>query len=133
MNMAENADFPRPWRFHSDDASSPADGATFLGRFTGVIEEGLTRDYGAKPVARFVEEGTGEEISIWLFAQALLDRMVKLAPEKDELVEIKYLGKKKSKTSTRSYQNFQVTAPERQKADLSWASLGASDVEEDEE
>lgn len=131
--MADQAEFPRPWRFHSDDPNTPADGAVFRGRFTGVIEEGLTRDYGAKPVARFIAEDTGEEISIWLFAQALLDRMAKLAPEKDELVVIEYLGKKKSKSSTRSYQNFRVTAPERPSVGLTWGALAASDVDEDEE
>lgn len=125
--------YPRAWKFHSDDASKPADGPVFEGRFTGVIEEGQTQDYGAKPVARFIQEGTGEEISIWLFAQALLDRMAKLAPEKDELVRIEYLGKKKSTKSTRSYQNFKVTAPERPQANLSWASLGAPVEEEDDE
>lgn len=131
--MADNTEFPRPWRFHSDDPSVAADGPVFEGRFTGVIEEGLTRDYGAKPVARFIDEHTGEEISIWLFAQALLDRLSKLAPEKDELVRIEYLGKKKSKSSTRSYQNFKVTAPERQSVGLTWGALAANDVEEDEE
>lgn len=125
--------YPRPWKFHSDDPSVPVDGPVFRGRFTGVIEQGETKDYGAKPVARFIEEDTDEEISIWLFAQALLDRMAKLAPEKDELVVIEYLGKKKSKTSTRSYQNFRVTAPERPQVSLSWASLGANDLEEDDE
>lgn len=131
--MAESTGYPRPWKFHSDDPSVPADGPVFEGRFTGVIEAGETRDYGAKPVARFIQEDSGEEISIWLFAQALLDRMSKLAPEKDELVRIEYLGKKKSKTSTRSYQNFRVTAPERPTVGLTWGALAANDVEEDDE
>lgn len=130
--MADNSGYPRPWKFHSDDPDSPADGTTFVGRFTGVIEAGETRDYGSKPVARFIQEDTGEEISIWLFAQALLDRMSKLAPEKDELVQIEYLGKKKSKTSTRSYQNFRVTAPERPVQTMTWGALAASEDEDEE-
>lgn len=128
--MTDSTGFPRSWKFHSTDGD--ADGATFLGRFTGVIEQGETRDYGAKPVARFVHEETGEEISIWLFHQALLDRLAKLAPEKDELVQIDYLGKVKSKTSTRSYQNFRVTAPERPVQTLSWGALAATEDEEDD-
>lgn len=130
--MAENNGFPRAWRFHSDDASVPADGEVFLGRFTGVIEQGETRDYGSKPVARFLHEETGEEISIWLFQQALLDRMAKLAPEKDELVKVEYLGKVKSKTSSRSYRNFRVTAPERPVQTMTWGALAATEEDEEE-
>ncbi len=130
--MADSVDFPRPWKFHSDDPNVPADGPTFLGRFTGVIEAGETA-YGAKPVARFIEEASGEEISIWLFNQALLDQLSKLAPEKDELVRIDYHGKKKSKTSTRSYQSFKASAPERPVQALSWGALAASEEEEEDE
>ena len=129
--MADTADFPRSWKFHSDQGD--ADGPVFEGRFTGIIELGETRDYGSKPVARFVEEATGEEVSIWLFHQALNDRLIKLAPEKDELVKIEYQGKKKSKTSTRSYQAYRVTAPERPSVALSWAALGAPEEEEEDD
>ena len=128
--MTDSVDFPRAWRFHSDDGD--ADGPTFLGRFTGVIEAGETA-YGPKPVARFITEDTGEEISIWLFNQALLDQLSKLAPEKDELVKIDYHGKKKSKTSTRSYQSFKASAPERQVQVLSWGSLAATEEEEEDD
>lgn len=128
--MSDAVEFPRAWRFHSDEGD--ADGATFLGRFTGVIEAGET-SYGTKPVARFVEEETGEEISIWLFNQALLDQLSKVAPEKDELVKIDYLGKKKSKTSKYSYQSFKVSAPERPAVALSWAALGAVEEEAEDE
>lgn len=129
--MSDSVDFPRPWKFHSDDASNPADGATFVGRFTGVIEAGET-SYGPKPVARFVEEASGEEISIWLFNQALLDQLSKLAPAKDELVKIDYHGKKTSKTSGRKYQSFKASAPERPVAELSWAALGATEDEDED-
>lgn len=128
--MADSVDFPRPWKFHSDDPAVPADGPSFRGRFTGVIEAGET-SYGPKPVARFVEEDSGEEISIWLFNQALLDQLSKLAPEKDELVVIDYHGKKTSKTSGRKYQSFKATAPERPVQALSWGALAVT--EEDEE
>lgn len=127
--MSESVDFPRAWRFHSDDGE--ADGPVFVGRFTGVIEQGET-SYGAKPVARFVEEETGEEVSIWLFNQALTDQLAKLAPEKDELVRIEWHGKKRSKTSGRSYQSFKASAPERPAVALSWAALGAVEEEEEE-
>lgn len=127
--MSESVDFPRPWRFFSDEGD--ADGPTFLGRFTGVIEAGETA-YGSKPVARFTVEDTGEEVSIWLFQQALLDQLSKLEPEKGELVRIDYHGKKKSKTSTRSYQSFKASAPERPVQALSWASLAVQEEEDDE-
>lgn len=128
--MSDSVDFPRAWRFHSDEGD--ADGATFLGRFTGVIESGETA-YGTKPVARFVGEASGEEISIWLFNQALLDQLSKLAPEKNELVKIDYHGRKTSKTSGRKYQSFKASAPERPVQVLSWAALGAVEEEEDDE
>jgi hypothetical protein len=128
--MSDSVDFPRPWKFHSDEGD--ADGATFLGRFTGIIEAGETA-YGTKPVARFVNEESGEEISIWLFNQALLDQLSKLAPEKDELVKIDYHGRKTSKTSGRKYQSFKASAPERPVMALSWAALGAPEEEEDDE
>jgi len=127
--MSDSVDFPRAWKFHSDNGD--ADGPTFLGRFTGIIEQGES-SYGPKPVARFVEEGTGEEISIWLFNQSLLDQLSKLAPEKDELVKIDYHGKKKSKTSNRSYQSFKATAPERPVVALSWGSLAITEEDEEE-
>lgn len=127
----ETVGFPRPWKFHSDDPSVPADGASFRGRFTGVIEAGET-SYGAKPVARFIEEASGEEISIWLFNQALLDQLSKLAPEKDELVVIDYHGKKTSKTSGRKYQSFKATAPERPVQALSWGALAVTEDEDEE-
>jgi hypothetical protein len=128
----ETVGFPRPWKFHSDDPSAPADGASFRGRFTGVIEAGET-SYGSKPVARFIEEDSGEEISIWLFNQALLDQLSKLAPEKGELVVIDYHGKKKSKTSSHSYQSFKATAPERPVQALSWGSLAVTEEEDEED
>lgn len=129
--MSDSNGFPRGWKFHSD--SGDADGEIFLGRFTGVIEQGETKDYGAKPVARFIHEETGEERSIWLFTQVILDKMVKLAPETGELVEIKYLGKKKSKSSTRTYANYSVTAPEREVKNMSWAELGTPEYEDEDE
>lgn len=128
--MSDSVDFPRAWKFHSDEGD--ADGAVFLGRFTGVIEAGETA-YGTKPVARFVEEETGEEISIWLFNQALLDQLSKVAPEKDELVKIEWHGKKTSKTSGRKYQSFKASAPERPVVALSWAALGAPEEEEEDD
>lgn len=127
--MSESVDFPRPWKFHSDEGD--ADGPVFVGRFTGVIEQGET-GYGPKPVTRFVEEETGEEVSIWLFNQSLLDQLSKLAPEAGELVRIEYHGKKTSKTSGRKYQSFKAVAPERPTQALSWAALGVSEEEEDE-
>lgn len=127
--MSDSVDFPRPWKFHSDEGD--ADGATFLGRFTGVIEAGET-SYGSKPVARFIHEESGEEISIWLFNQALLDQLSKLAPEAGELVKIDYHGRKTSKTSGRKYQSFKASAPERPAQALSWAALGTPDEEEEE-
>lgn len=129
--MSDSVDFPRAWRFHSDEGD--ADGPTFVGRFTGVIEQGETGSYGPKPVARFVEEETGEEISIWLFNQALLDQLAKLSPEKDELVKIEWHGKKTSKTSGRKYQSFKVVAPERPVVQLSWAALAVPEEEDGEE
>lgn len=129
MNMADTVEFPRAWKFHSDNGD--ADGPSFVGRFTGVLEQGETA-YGPKPVARFIHEESGEEISIWLFNQALLDQVAKLAPEAGELVKIDYMGKKKSKTSTRSYQSFKASAPERPQAALSWGSLAATEEEDDE-
>lgn len=126
--MADSVEFPRAWRFHSDEGN--ADGPVFEGRFTGLIESGET-GYGPKPVARFVEEGTGEEVSIWLFNQALVDQLAKTAPEKDELVRIEWHGKKTSKTSGRKYQSFKVIAPERPQAVLSWAALAVNDEEEE--
>lgn len=128
--MSDTVEFPRAWRFFSDEGD--ADGATFLGRFTGVIEAGET-SYGTKPVARFVEEATGEEVSIWLFQQALLDQLSKIAPEKGELVKIDYHGKKTSKTSGRKYQSFKASAPERPVQELSWAALGAVEEEAEDE
>lgn len=128
--MTDAVDFPRPWKFHSDEGD--ADGPTFLGRFTGIIEAGETA-YGTKPVARFIHEDSGEEISIWLFNQALLDQLSKVAPEKDELVQIDYHGRKTSKTSGRKYQSFKVSAPERPVQALSWAALGAVEEEEEDE
>lgn len=128
--MSESVDFPRTWRFFSDEGD--ADGATFEGRFTGIIEQGETA-YGAKPVARFVEEATGEEVSIWLFQQALLDQLSKLSPEKDELVKIEWHGKKTSKSTGRKYQSFKASAPERPVVQLSWASLGTPEEEDEEE
>lgn len=128
--MSDSVDFPRAWRFHSDDGE--ADGAVFRGRFTGIIEQGETT-YGTKPVARFVEEASGEEVSIWLFNQSLLDQLSKLAPEKDELVEIAWHGKKRSKSTGRNYQAFKATAPERPVVALSWAALAVNDEEEIEE
>lgn len=127
--MSESADFPRAWKFHSDN--DDADGPVFRGRFTGVIEAGET-SYGPKPVARFVNEADGEEVSIWLFNQSLLDQLSKLAPEKDELVEIAWHGKKRSKSTGRNYQSFKATAPERPVQALSWAALGAVEEEEEE-
>lgn len=131
VNMSDDSNpFPKAWRFHSD--TGDADGTVFRGRFTGVIEAGETRDYGTKPVARFIQEDTDTEYSIWLFQQALLDRVVKIAPEKGELIVIEYLGKKKSKTSSRTYASFRVTAPERLVEILTWDSLAVHD-EEDED
>lgn len=127
--MADSVDFPRAWRFHSD--TDDADGPVFSGRFTGLIEQGETT-YGSKPVARFIEEGSGEEVSIWLFNQSLLDQLSKVAPEKDELVEITWMGKKKSKSTGRNYQAFRVSAPERPTEVLSWASLAVPEEEEEE-
>lgn len=127
--MSESVDFPRPWMFHND--SGDADGPVFEGRFTGIIEEGETQ-YGTKPVARFVEEATGEEVSIWLFNQALQDQLVKLAPEKGELVKIEWHGKKRSKTTGRNYQSFKASAPERPVVQLSWAALAVPEEEEEE-
>lgn len=129
--MTDSVDFPRAWKFHSD--TGDADGPTFVGRFTGVIESGETASYGPKPVARFVEEETGEEISIWLFNQALLDQLSKLSPEKDELVKIDYHGRKTSKTSGRKYQSFKASAPERPVQALSWGSLAVHEEEDDSE
>lgn len=127
--MSESADFPRPWKFHSDEGD--ADGPVFIGRFTGVIEGGET-SYGTKPVARFVEDVTGEEVSIWLFNQSLLDQLSKLAPEKDELVKIEWHGKKTSKSTGRKYQSFKASAPERPVQALSWGDLGTAEEEEEE-
>ena len=128
--MSDSVDFPRPWKFHSDEGD--ADGATFLGRFTGLIESGETA-YGTKPVARFVHEESGEEVSIWLFNQSLLDQLSKLEPEKDELVKIDYHGRKTSKTSGRKYQSFKASAPDRPVQQLTWASLGTHEEETEEE
>lgn len=130
--MSESTDFPRAWRFHSDEGD--ADGPVFEGRFTGVIEMGLTQSYGEKPVARFIEEGSGEEVSIWLFAYSLQDQLKKLKPEKDELVRIEWRGKKKAKTPPyRNYHAFKATAPERPVKEVSWADLGSADDEEVED
>lgn len=128
--MSESTDFPRAWRFHSDEGD--ADGPVFRGRFTGVIEQGETA-YGPKPVARFVHEDSGEEISLWLFNQSLLDQLSKLKPDTDELVEVTWLGKKKSKTSKYSYQAFKATAPDRPQVALSWGDLAVADEEVEEE
>lgn len=127
--MTDSVDFPRAWRFHSD--TDDADGPVFRGRFTGLIEQGETT-YGSKPVARFIDEDSGDEVSIWLFNQSLLDQLSKVAPEKDELVEITWMGKKKSKSTGRNYQAFRVTAPERPVEVLSWASLAIPEEEEEE-
>lgn len=127
--MSDSVDFPRAWKFHSD--TGDADGATFLGRFTGLIEQGET-SYGSKPVARFVDEASGEEVSIWLFNQSLLDQLSRLAPEKDELVKIEWHGKKTSKSTGRKYQSFKATAPDRATVALSWGDLAAVEEEEDE-
>lgn len=127
--MSDSVDFPRAWKFHSDEGD--ADGATFLGRFTGLIEAGETA-YGSKPVARFVEEASGEEVSIWLFNQALTDQLSKLRPEAGELVKIDYHGRKTSKTSGRKYQSFKASAPERQTQALSWGDLATVEEEDDE-
>ena len=127
--MSDSVDFPRAWRFHSDEGD--ADGPVFRGRFTGVIEQGET-SYGPKPVARFIDEASGEEVSLWLFNQSLLDQLSKLAPEKDELVEVTWLGKKKSKTSKYSYQAFRATATDRPVVPLTWGSLAVNDDEEEE-
>lgn len=128
--MSDTIEFPRPWKFHSDEGD--ADGATFLGRFTGNMSMAET-SYGPKPVAQFVEENTGEEISVWMFNAALLDQLSKVAPEKGELVKIDYHGKKVSKTSGRKYASYKVTAPERPVQELSWASLGVPEEEETDE
>lgn len=128
--MSDSVDFPRPWKFHSD--TGDADGPVFRGRFTGVIEKGET-SYGAKPVARFIEESSDEEVSIWLFNQSLLDQLSKLAPEKGELVEISWHGKKRSNSTGRNYQSFKATAPERPVVALTWAGLGVVEEEEDDE
>jgi hypothetical protein len=128
--LSESVDYPKSWFFHSDNGD--ADGPVFRGRFTGVIEEGQSA-YGPKPVARFVEEASGEERSIWLMNQSLQDQLIKLRPEKDELVEITYLGKKKSKTSKFSYQSFKAVAPERPQVALTWDALGTVDVEEEDD
>lgn len=129
MSTADAVDFPRSWRFHSDEGD--ADGPVFIGRFTGVIEMAETA-YGSKPVAQFVEEATGDTVSIWLFNQSLQDQLAKLAPEADELVKIEWHGKKTSKSSGRKYQSFKASAPERPVQAVSWASLGVAE-EEDEE
>lgn len=128
--MSDSVEFPAPWRFKSDDGD--ADGTVFLGRFTGVIEQGET-SYGPSPVARFIHEETGQEYSVWLFNQSLRDQLSKLRPEKDELVKIEYLGKKKSKTSKFSYQSFRASAPERPVVALTWESLGVVEEEEDDD
>ncbi len=126
--MSDSVDFPRSWLFHNDDGE--ADGPTFLGRFTGVIEQAETQ-YGTKPVARFTEEATGEEFSIWIFNQALGDQLSKLSPEKGELVKIDWMGKKTSKTTGRRYQSYKASAPERPVVQLSWASLGVPELEDE--
>lgn len=128
--MSDSVDFPRPWRFHNEDGD--ADGPVFEGRFTGVIEAAETT-YGTKPVARFVEEATGEEVSIWLFNQSLLDQLSKLAPEKDELVKIEWHGKKTSKSTGRKYQAFKASAPERPVVQLSWAALAIPEDDEEDD
>lgn len=128
--MSDTADFPRAWRFHSDEGD--ADGPIFEGRFTGIIEAGETT-YGTKPVARFVEEASGEEVSIWLFNQSLLDQLSKLSPEKDELVKIEWHGKKTSKSTGRKYQAFKASAPERPMVQLSWAALAMPEEDAVEE
>lgn len=127
--MSDSVDFPRAWMFHNDNGD--ADGPVFVGRFTGLIEQGETA-YGAKPVARFIEEDSGEEVSIWLFNQSLLDQLSKVAPEKDELIRIEWHGKKTSKTSGRKYQSFKVIAPDRPQVALSWAALAVNDEEEED-
>lgn len=127
--MSDSVDFPRAWRFHSD--AGDADGPVFEGRFTGVIESATT-SYGDKPVARFVEESTGEEVSIWLFNQSLLDQLTKAAPAVDELTRIEWHGKKKSKSTGRPYQSFKVTCPDRPQVALSWANLAINDEEEED-
>lgn len=123
-------EFPRAWIFHHD--TEEADGPVFEGRFTGVIESAETA-YGTKPVARFIEEENGEEVSVWLFNQSLLDQLSRVAPDKDELVRIEWHGKKKSKSTGRNYQAFRVTAPERPVMQLSWAALAVPEEEEEEE
>jgi len=130
MSTAEAVDFPRSWRFHSDEGD--ADGAVFQGRFTGIIEMAETA-YGSKPVAQFVEEATGDTVSIWLFNQSLQDQLSKVAPEANELVKIEWHGKKTSKSSGRKYQSFKASAPERPILAVSWASLGTPEDEADEE
>ena len=127
--MTDSVEFPRPWRFHSDN--DDADGPVFVGRFTGVIEQAATA-YGNKPVARFIHEESGEEVSIWLFNYSLLDQLSKLSPEKDELVKIEWHGKKRSKSTGRNYQAFKATAPERPVKELTWGNL-AVEEEDDEE
>ena len=128
--MADAVSFPRGWRFHSDDPSKPADGTSFLGRFTGVIELAPSQN-GDTPVARFIDEETGEEVSVWMFNLALKDQLAKLAPEPGELVQIDYHGKKKSQSSGKMYASFKATAPEREVPTLSWGALAA--VEEEDE
>lgn len=127
--MSDLVEYPKSWRFHADDGT--ADGAVFTGRFTGVIEQGES-SYGPKPIARFIEEVSGEERSIWLFQQSLLDQLTKLAPEKGELVEISWHGKKKSKSSKYSYHSFKAVAPERPVIQLSWGDLATAPDEDDE-
>lgn len=127
--MTDSIDFPRAWKFHSDN--DDADGPVFVGRFTGIIEQGETT-YGTKPVARFIHEESDEEVSIWLFNHSLLDQLSKLAPEEGELVKIEWHGKKRSKSTGRNYQAFRATAPERPQVALTWGNLAVEEDEEDE-
>lgn len=128
--MSDSAEFPRAWRFSGD--GDDVDGPVFLGRFTGEISQGKT-SYGDTHIARFVEEATGDEISVWMFNQSLLNNLVELKPDKGELVEITWYGKKKSKSTGRTYQSFKVIAPERPVPVLNWGDLAPIEDEDAEE
>lgn len=128
MSDTTETGYAPSWKF-KDSKAGKADGTVFEGRFNGNIEMADTK-FGAKPVAGFVQEGTGKEYSIWIFNTALSTQLKKARPEEGDLVRIEYKGERTSKAGN-DYQDFKVTNLTKPVVKPTWDDLGSEDDEEE--
>ncbi len=109
------------------DASFPPaivleEGQSFIGTYLR-LEQGYAEYRGPVWVMVLADEG-GEERSLWLLHQALLNSLKRLRPKPGDRVGVKNLGKRKSQAGT-NYNDWRVVVDRS----ASWDDVSPQDGE----